>query len=165
MNNPWEQWSPYWWQTVAAAPRFGMRFEPSPTYAQPNDSWSESYSSRTLPAVPSGGGSGILGQLAQRGKQSTSYPVSKATSLLARFLTGAGMAQTPQNGSQAETGMGKSIIPAQSRSSNMTHCLPDYVKCCDLHGGSMLRNGKRRGDCFNMCLLYGTWPQWYCPIY
>ena len=36
MNNPWEQWSPYWWQTVTGVPPFGMRFEPSATYAQPN---------------------------------------------------------------------------------------------------------------------------------
>jgi predicted component of type VI protein secretion system len=166
-SSPWEQRSPYWWQTVTAAPPFGMRFEPSATYAQPNDIWSQSCLPWTPPAVPSTASTGILGQLAQPANESPSYPLPKATSLLAQFLTGAGMAQPTQNGSQTETeaGLSNYVTPAQSRSSNMAHCLPDYVKCHDLHGGSVLRNGKRCGDCFNMCLLYGTWPQWYCPIY
>jgi hypothetical protein len=28
----------------------------------------------------------------------------------------------------------------------------------------LLINGKRCQDCFNMCLLDGTWPDWYCPL-
>jgi hypothetical protein len=82
MNNPWEQWSPYWWQSVTAAPPFGMRFEPSATYPHPNDIWSESRSSPTAPAAPSGGGSGILGQLGQPANESSGYPSPKPMSLL-----------------------------------------------------------------------------------
>jgi hypothetical protein len=99
--------------------------------------------------------------------ESSSYPLPKATGLLGQLLTGARMVQATQNGSQTETEVGVSnyTTPAASRSSNMAHCLPSYVKCHDLHGGNMLRNGKRCGDCFNMCTLYGTWPSWYCPLY
>ena len=98
MNNPWEQWNPYWWQTVTAVPPFGMSFESSSTYAQPNDSWSESRSSPTAPAAPSGGGSGILGQLGQPANESSASPSPRPSSLLGQFLTGVGMAQAIPNG-------------------------------------------------------------------
>ena len=166
MNNPWEQWSPYWWQSVTAAPPFGMRFEPSATYPQPNDIWSESRSSPTASAAPSGGGSGILGQLGQPANESSGYPSPKPMRLLGQFLTGVGMAQAVPNGLQAETeaAVGNCTTPAASRSDNMGHCLWRYEKCHDLHSFGMLINGKRCQDCFNMCLLSGTWPDWYCPL-
>src|SRR6516164_9323239 len=143
-----------------------MRFEPSATYAQPNDIWSESRSSPTASSAPSGGGSGILGQLGQPANESSSYPLPKSTSLLGQFLTGAGMAQAVPNGLQAETevGLGNYITPAQSRSTNRPHCLDHYVHCHDLHSFGQLINGKRCQDCFNMCLLSGTWPDNYCPL-
>jgi len=166
MNNPWEQWNPYWWQTVTAVPPFGMSFESSSTYAQPNDSWSESRSSPTAPAAPSGGGSGILGQLGQPANESSASPSPRPSSLLGQFLTGVGMAQAIPNGLQAETeaGLGNYITPAQSRSTNRPHCLDHYVHCHDLHSFGQLINGKRCQDCFNMCLLSGTWPDNYCPL-
>jgi hypothetical protein len=166
MNSPWEQWSPYWWQTVTAAPPFGMRFEPSATYAQPNDIWSDSRSSSISPAVPSSAKSGILGQLPESTSESSSYPLPKSTSLLGQLLTGASMAQATQNGSQTEAvaGVGNYVTPAQSRSGNMAHCLWRYEKCHDLHSFGLLINGKRCKDCFDMCTLHGTWPEWYCPL-
>jgi len=159
MGNPWDQWSPYWWQTVMPSGAFRT---------QPHEGWIESGSSWTAPTAPSGANSGILGQLAQTPVKSAGGLFSEPTSVLGPFPTGAGMAQAIQNRTQAETepGVGDYVTPAQSRSSNMAHCLRDYVRCHDLHGGSMLRNGKRCWeDCFNMCTLYGTWPSWYCPIY
>ena len=30
MNNPWDQWRPYWWQTATAAPALGV---------QPTEGW------------------------------------------------------------------------------------------------------------------------------
>jgi hypothetical protein len=158
MNNSWDQWSPYWWQTATAAPALGV---------QPTEGWSESRSAWTPATAPSAANSGILGLLPQPPNESSSYPLPKATGLLGQLLRGARMVQATQNGSQTETEVGVSnhTTPAASRSSNMAHCLPSYVKCHDLHGGSMLRNGKRCGDCFNMCTLYGTWPSWYCPLY
>jgi hypothetical protein len=166
MNNPWDQWSPHWWQSVTAASPLGMRFQPSATYAQPNDIWSEKHSSSTPPAVPSSASSGILGQLGHLPDEFSGYASPKPMSLLGRFLTGVGMAQAIPNGLQAETeaGVGNYITPAQSRSINMDYCVHRYVRCHDLHGGSMLRNGKRCEDCFNMCTLYGTWPYSYCPL-
>ena len=151
--------APYWWQTVTAVPPFGMSFESSSAYAQPNDgSSSQGRSTWTPPAAPSGASSGILGQLAPPANESSSYPLPKSTSLLGQLLTGAGMAQATQNGSQTEAvaGVGNYVTPAQSRSDNMSYCVDRYVRCQDLHGSSMLRNGKRCGDCFNMCTLYGA---------
>jgi hypothetical protein len=167
MNSPWEQWPPYWWQTVTAAPPFGMRFQPSGTDAQPNDVFSsQNGSAWTPPAARSGANGGILGQLAQPAYETSSYPLSKSPSLLGQFLTGVGMAQAIPNGLQAETeaGVGNYTTPAASRSSNMAHCLDRYVHCHDLHSFGQLINGKRCQDCFNMCLLDGTWPDWYCPL-
>jgi hypothetical protein len=157
MNNPWDQWSPYWWQTATAAPALGV---------QPTGGWSESRSAWTPATTPSVANSGILGLLPQPLNESSSYPLPKATGLLGQLLTGAGMAQATQNGSQTETEVGVSnyTTPAASRASNMAHCLPRYVKCHDRHGGTLLRHGKRCGDCFNMCILYGTWPDAYCPL-
>jgi hypothetical protein len=158
MGNPWDQWSPYWWQS-AMAPR---AFRP-----QPREGWIESGSSWPPPAAPSSPNTGILGQLTQPANESSVHSPPRSLGLLGQLLTGAGMAQATPNGfsTEAAAGEGNYITPAQSRSSNMAHCLPDYVKCHDLHGSSMLRNGKRCEDCFNMCTLYGTWPHWYCPIY
>jgi hypothetical protein len=159
MGNPWDQLSPYWWQTVMPSRAFRT---------QPHEGWIESGSSwATPPAAPSDANGGILGQLTQPSGKSAAGPFTEPTGLFGQFLTGAGMAQSTQNRTQTETepGVGNYVTPVQSRSSNMAHCLPDYVKCHDLHGGSMLRNGKRCEDCFNMCLLYGRWPHWYCPIY
>ncbi len=167
MNSPWEQWSPYWWQTVTAVPPFGMSFESSSAYAPPNDGSSSQGRSTWSPLAAPDANSGILGQLAQPANETSSYPLSKSTSLLGQFLTGVGMAQATQDRSQTETEAGVSnyVTPAQSRSDNMSYCVDRYVRCQDLHGSSMLRNGKRCGDCFNMCTLYGAWPFWYCPIY
>ena len=168
MNSPWEEWSPYWWQTVMAAPPPGVRFQPSAAYAQPNETFSSQSGSAWTPAAArSDANGGILGQLAQPANQTSNYPLSKSTSLLGQFLTGVGMAQATQDRPQTETEVGVSnyVTPAQSRSDNMSYCVDRYVKCQDLHGSSMLRNGKRCGDCFNMCTLYGGWPFWYCPIY
>jgi hypothetical protein len=157
MNNPWDQWSPYWWQTATAAPPFG---------GQPNEGWNQTAYPVYAPAASSGLSSGILGLLAQSSNESSSYQLPKPTSLLGQFLTGAGMAQASQDASQAETEAraGSYSTPAVGRASNMEYCVRRYVKCQDLHGGAMLRNGKRCGDCFNMCTLYGTWPSWYCPL-
>jgi hypothetical protein len=167
MNSPWEPWSPYWWQTVTAVPPFGMSFESSSAYAQPSDGSSNQARSPWPPPAAPGVNSGILGQLGQLRGKSSSLPFSKPTSLLGQFLTGAGMPQATQNGSQTETeaGLGNYTTPAQSRSDSMSYCVDGYVRCQDLHGSSMLRNGKRCGDCLNMCTLNGTWPSWYCPIY
>jgi hypothetical protein len=87
-------------------------------------------------------------------------------SLLGQFLTGVGMAQAVPNGLQAETepAVGNYKTPAANRSDNMGHCLWRYEKCHDLHSFGMLINGKRCQDCFNMCLLSSTWPDWYCPL-
>jgi hypothetical protein len=170
MNNPWDQWSPYWWQTVTAAPPFGMRFESSSAYAQPNDGSSSQARSNWPPPAAPDVNSGILGQLGQLPGKSSSLPFSKPTSLLGQFLTGAGMTQATQNGSQTETeaGLGNYVTPAQtpaqSRSTNRAHCLDHYVHCHDLHSFGQLINGKRCQDCFNMCLLSGTWPENYCPL-
>jgi hypothetical protein len=166
MNSPWEQWSPYWWQTVTAASPFGMNFESSSAYAQPNEgSPSQGRSTWPPPAAPSVN-SGILGQLGQSANRSSGYPLPRPTSLLGQFLTGAGMTQATQNGPQTETeaGLGNYITPVQSRSTNMAHCLDHYVRCHDLHSFGQLINGKRCQDCFNMCLLSGTWPENYCPL-
>jgi hypothetical protein len=158
MGNPWEQWSPSWWQTVMGSGAFRT---------QPNESWIERGSSWTPPPAPSGANSGILGQLTQPPGKSAAGPFTEPTRLLGQFPMAGGMAQAIQNRTQTETdsGVGNHVTPAQGRSGNMAHCLRDYVRCHDLHGGSMLRNGKRCEDCFNMCTLYGTWPSWYCPIY
>jgi len=166
MNNPWEQWNPYWWQSVTALPPFGMSLQPFTTYAQPNDIWSENRSSPTALSARSGAGSGILGQLGQLPGKSSGLPFSKPSSLLGQFLTGAGMTQATQNGPQTETeaGLSNYITAAQSRSNNMAHCLDRYVHCHDLHSFGQLINGKRCQDCFNMCLLSGTWPDNYCPL-
>jgi hypothetical protein len=166
MNSPWEQWSPYWWQTVTAVPPFGMSFESSPAYAQPSDGSSNQARSPWTPPAAPGVKSGILGQLGQLPGKSSSGPFSKPTSLLGQFLTGADMTQATQNGSQTETeaGLGNYITPAQSRPANMAHCLERYVHCHDLHSFGQLINGKRCQDCFNMCLLSGTWPDNYCPL-
>jgi hypothetical protein len=167
MNTPWEQWSPYWWQTVTAAPPLGMRFQPSVTYAQPNDTFSSQSGSPWTPAAArSSANGGILGQLAQPANETSGYPLSKSTSLLGQFLTGVGMAQATQDRSQTETeaGVGNYVRPAQSRSINMAHCLDRYVHCHDLHSFGQLINGKRCQDCFNMCLHSGTWPDNYCPL-
>src|SRR5262249_10659900 len=119
MNNPWDQWSPYWWQSVTAAPPFGMRFEPSATYAEPNDtSSSQSGSAWTAAAARSGSNGGILGQLAQPANETSSYPLSQSRGLLGQLLTGVGMAQATQDRSQTETEAGVSnyVTPAQGRS-------------------------------------------------
>jgi hypothetical protein len=157
MNNPWDQWSPYWWQTATAAPPLGV---------QPTEGWSESRSAWTPGTAPSAANSGILGLLAQPIKESSSYPLPKPTSLLGRLLTGAGIAQASHNAPQLQTEAeaGSYSTPAVGRSGNMEHCVQSYVKCQDVHGGALLRHGKRCGDCFNMCTLYGTWPSWYCPL-
>lgn len=167
MNSPWEPWSPYWWQTVTAVPPFDMSFESSSAYAQPSDGSSNQARSPWPPPAAPGVNSGILGQLAPPANDSSSYPLPKSTSLLGQLLTGAGVAQATQDRSQTETEAGVSnyVTPAQSRSDSMSYCVDGYVRCQDLHGSSMLRNGKRCGDCLNMCTLYGTWPSWYCPIY
>src|SRR6516162_9198239 len=163
MNNPREQWSPYWWQTVTAVPPFSMSFETSSAYAQPSDG-SSSQGRSTWP--PPAANTGILGQLGQPANGSSGYPPAKPTSLLGQFLTGAGMAPAIPNGLQAETeaGVGNYPTPAASRSTNRAHCLDHYVHCHDLHSFGQLINGKRCQDCFNMCLLDGTWPDWYCPL-
>jgi hypothetical protein len=156
MNNPWLQWPPYWWQTVMAAPPFG---------AQPNDGLTERDSPLGRPAT-SGLSSGILGTLTESANEPTRYPLPKATSLLGQFLTGAGVAQVSRDGLQPETepGLGNYTTPAASRSSNMAHCLDRYVRCHDLHSFGQLINGKRCKDCFDMCTLYGNWPENYCPL-
>lgn len=43
------------------------------------------------------------------------------------------------------------------------YCVKKYVACQNRYGMSMLNNGKRCADCFNMCTLYGYWPSQYCP--
>lgn len=109
MNNPWDQWSPDWWQSVTAAPPLGMRFQPSATYAQPKDTFSSQSGSGWTPAAArSGANGGILGQLAQPADETSNYPLSKSTSLLGQFLTGVGMAQATQDRSQTETEAGVS---------------------------------------------------------
>jgi hypothetical protein len=157
MNSQWHPWPRYWWQTVIATPVFG---------AQPNEGWSQDRSPRPPAAGASGADSGILGQLAQPTMESTSYPLPTATSLLGQLLTGAGIAQASYNAPQlhTEAEAGSYSTPAVGRSGNMEHCVQRYVKCHDLHGGAILRNGKRCEDCFNMCTLYGTWPYSYCPL-
>jgi hypothetical protein len=157
MGNPWDRWSPYWWQTVAAS----RAFRP-----QPHEGWIESGSSWTPPAAPSGSNSGILAQLTQPPAKSAAEPFTEPTGLFGRFLTGAGRAQATQNRTQTETGpeVGNYVTPVQSRSSNMAHCLDRYVHCHDLHSFGMLINGKRCQDCYNMCLLSGNWPEGYCPL-
>ena len=151
MGNPWDQWSPYWWQTVTAS----RAFRP-----QPHEGWIES-GSWTPPAAPSGPNSGILGQLTQPPGSSAGGSFSQPTSLLAQFLAGPGMGQATQNRTQTETepGVGNYVTPAQSRSSNMAHCLDHYVRCHDLHSFGMLINGKRtapfgvdRRDAFQLAI-------------
>jgi hypothetical protein len=155
MNSPWEQWSPYWWQTVTAFPPFGMSFESSSAYAQPNDGSSSQGRSTWPPPAAPGVNSGILGQLGQPANRSSGYPSAKPTSLLGQFLTRAGMAPAIPNGLQAETeaGVGNYTTPAASRSTNRAHCLDRYVHCHDLHSFGQLINGKRCQDCYNMRLL------------
>jgi len=157
MNNPGNQWSPYWWQTVTAAPSFGWH---------PNEDWTQTSSSWAPPAVSLGVSSGILGAMTQPANESSDYPLPKATNLLGQFLTGAGMAQASQSGLQTETDVGKGgySTPAASRSSNMAHCLERYIRCHDLHSFGLLINGKRCKDCFDMCTLYGSWPDNYWPL-
>ena len=157
MGNPWDQWSPYRWQTVTAS---------RASRTQPHEGWIESGSSWTPPAAPSGANSGILGQLTQPPGGSAGASFSQPTSLLGQFLAGPGMGQATQNRAQTETepGVGNYVTPAQSRSSNMAHCLDRYVRCHDLHSFGMLINGKRCQDCYNMCLLSGHWPDNYCPL-
>jgi hypothetical protein len=108
MNNPWEQWSPYWWQTVTAAPPLGMRFQPSATYAQPNDIFSsQSGSAWTPAAVPSAASSGILGQLGHPPNESSGYASPKPMSLLGQFLTSAHVASDSEwiaNGNRGRGG-------------------------------------------------------------
>jgi hypothetical protein len=78
MNSPWEQWSPYWWQSVTAVPPFGMSFESSSAYAQPNDgSPSQGRSTWPPPAAP-GVNSGILGQLGPAGQPILGLPIGQA---------------------------------------------------------------------------------------
>ncbi len=59
---------------------------------------------------------------------------------------------------QRETGGGS------GRSRNMSHCLPLYERCQELHGNKVLRDGKRCENCFDMCTLYGEWPFHFCPL-
>src|SRR5436190_1825496 len=40
-----------------------------------------------------------------------------------------------------------------SRRDNMGYCLPQYVRCQDLHGNALLHEGKRCQDCYDMCNL------------
>ena len=70
MNNPWDPWSSYWWQTTAtAAPAFG---------AGPNEGWGESRSAWTPQTAPSAANSGILGLLPQPANDSSSCPRQRA---------------------------------------------------------------------------------------
>jgi hypothetical protein len=64
----------------------------------------------------------------------------------------------------AEAETGGFTNAAIGRPANMSHCVPLYVRCQNLHGGKLLRNGKRCEDCFNMCILHGEWPFHYCPL-
>ncbi|HYB83300.1 MAG TPA: RHS repeat-associated core domain-containing protein [Mycobacterium sp.] len=57
-----------------------------------------------------------------------------------------------------------SVQQCATRGDNMSHCLPLYVLCQKFHGTSLLINGKRCGDCHNMCLLDGIWPFHFCPL-
>ena len=157
MGNARDQWSPYWWQTVRPSRAFRT---------QPDEGWIESGSSWTPPTAPSGANSGILGQLTQPANESSGHPPPRSLGLFGQLLTGAGMAQVAPNGLATGTpaDVGNYTTPAASRSSNMAHCLDRYVHCHDLHSFGMLVNGKRCQDCYNMCLLSGTWPENYCPL-
>jgi hypothetical protein len=106
MNSPWEQWSPYWWQTVTAFPPFGMSFESSSAYAQPNDGSSSQGRSTWPPPAAPGVNSGILGQLGQPANRSSGYPSAKPTSLRGQFLTRAGMAPAIPNFASRNRGGG-----------------------------------------------------------
>jgi hypothetical protein len=109
MSEPWDQWSPYWWQTVMACRAFRT---------QPHEGWIESGSSWTPPAAPSGPNSGVLGQLTQPPGDPAGGSFSQPTSLLGQFLARPGMGQATQNRTQTEPepGMAKYTTPAASRS-------------------------------------------------
>ncbi len=47
---------------------------------------------------------------------------------------------------------------------NMSHCLPLYEQCQELHGNKVLINGKRCENCFDMCTVNGYWPSQFCPL-
>jgi hypothetical protein len=93
MGNLWDQWPPYWWQTVTASRAFRT---------QPNEGGIEGGSSWTPPAAPSGTNSGILGQLARPANESSGHSPPRSLGLLGQLLTGAGMAGQRRMGSQLE---------------------------------------------------------------
>jgi hypothetical protein len=158
MSDPSDRTLPYWWQSVAAAP-FGSNNTPFSTVAQPDQVWSQSRPAWARSAMPPSASSGAL-SLPPPATDSWLHPAYDKTSLL-------GQLPPPTMGSSTQIGEadpGNYGRTAATRAGNMGECLWRYVKCQDLHGFGLLINGKRCGDCFNMCTLSGTWPDWYCPL-
>jgi hypothetical protein len=142
-------------------PNGGLTGRPSPLRSQSNSRCWES-----IPSTPAAGGNdGILGSFRQSvgppqfdPRPDKTIPAAWEPSSPKRLPDSSVVELMPQ----VETGDYREVMA--TRSDNMGHCLPLYVKCQDLHGGRLLRNGKRCGDCYNMCNLNGYWPFWYCPL-
>ncbi len=81
-----------------------------------------------------------------------------------RSPVGDSQGNDPSQGNNGFTPNPDVIQQSATRGQNMPHCLPLYVRCQDLHGNKSLLNGKRCGDCLNMCLLNGYWPFQFCPM-
>jgi hypothetical protein len=170
-------------------PNGGLTGRPNPLWSRSNSRWWES-----IPSVPhTGGDGGILGSLGlpngglhqinphwRQSMTAAAQPVDLPWPGLWHEKTGmavrepatpklsldSGTVESMQDGGPTgpEMETGDYAKMAATRSSNMSHCLPLYVRCQHLHGGKLLRQGKRCEDCFNMCTLDGYWPFGYCPL-
>ena len=156
-NFGWQ--SPPGVQAQTSSPSTGRTFAPSPLPTQEftprhGDIWTEMVNT-LLPATTSG-------------TQAPTAGNSQWQSLLsgADGLDASSAAPVPTRTAmpQAFTPVPNQIQQAASRGENMGHCLPLYVLCQDLHGNSLLRLGKRCGNCLDICLLDGFWPFHFCRL-
>jgi hypothetical protein len=142
---PSERGGSHWWDSIASAPAMpgaGGWPSPSPTSEAPPSDIRKGGVLESLPAPPP-----------------ESFDLLPDTNATTRRPVAA--TDEAQTGSIAES---SDYSQAAGRSGNINHCVPLYVRCQHLHGGKMLRNGKRCEDCLNMCTLYGEWPFGYCPL-
>jgi len=160
-NPLWSRSNSRWWESIPSAPHIGENGGILGSLGQPNDAWHQIEPQwwQSMRAAP------------QAVDSTWPDPWSEKKGLAARVpstpkLPDPGTGKPTHDGDPAGTGVDTSGFGkvAATRSSNMGHCLPQYVKCQDLHGGRLLRGGKRCEDCYNMCNLNGYWPFWYCPL-
>jgi hypothetical protein len=113
------------------------------------------------------GGRSIFGGSGARGYTAPAEPLSavRKKKTVPPVLPPSSPEIAPAQGDVPEGADSERETPAGSgRSRNMSHCLPLYERCQNLHGNKVLRNGKRCENCFDMCTFYGEWPFDFCPL-